>query len=542
MKHDGVSYWSPQGVGVPREVTVGDLLREAREAAPDRVAVIEETSDGTTPCRTWTYAELLEEAERAAVSLLSRFDPGDKVAVWAPNTGTWIVLQQALALAGLVSVPLNPAYRERELVYALNQSGARGLFYSEGHRGFDMESMVQQLRAECPDLQDTCCLRDWSDFVDGAQDDVALPEVAPRDPLAILYTSGTTGQPKGAYLHHMGVVNQAHLVTQRAGLSDGGVWVNAMPLYHMAGCGVTSLGVISQYGTHVVMPEFDPGEMLRIFEVHGGTHSLLVPTMLIALLEHPDLGRRRLDSIETIMSGASAVPADLVRRTTTTLNCRFSILFGQAETHGVITQTGVGDSAEDQSSTIGQPLPWIEVRVADVDTGAVVPTGDHGEICCRGYQNMLEYYRMPEATAATIDEDGWLHTGDLGAMDDRGFLQITGRLKEMIIRGGLNIYPREIEDVLFAHPAVAEVAVVGIPDERWGEQVAAVIRLTDGAEPPAPQDLKEFCAARMARFKAPASWFFVDGYPLTPTGKVQKFALTDLIASGQLSSSVREPA
>lgn len=536
-----MSHWATQDCGAPREVTVGELLREASDQAPARVALVEAAPAGS-PSRTWTYRDLLTQAEQAARALAARFEPGDRVAIWAPNTGTWMVLQQALSLAGLVSVPLNPAYRERELVYALTQSGARGLFHADNHRGFDMAGLVPRVSAQCPDVAEVVSLEDWDNFVASGDPVRDLPRVRPQDPLAILYTSGTTGQPKGALLHHMGVVNQAHLVAQRAGLATGGVWINAMPLYHMAGGGVTALGVISMQGTQVIMPEFDAGEMLRLFEAHRGTHALLVPTMLISLLEHPDLRRRDLTSVETILSGAATVPAELVKRTTSTLNCRFSILFGQAETHGVISQTTVDDSPEDQSLTIGRPLPWLEVKIADPETGATLPLGAAGEICCRGYQNMLEYFRMPEATAATIDGDGWLHSGDLGAMDERGYLRIAGRLKEMIIRGGLNIYPREIEDVLFGHPQIADVAVIGVPDDRWGEQVAAVVRVHDGFGRPTLDSLKEYCTDRMARHKAPTQWYFVDHFPLTPTGKIQKFALTSMVAAGDLRAHVIEPS
>jgi fatty-acyl-CoA synthase len=358
------------------------------------------------------------------------------------------------------------------------------------------------------------------------------------DPLQVQYTSGTTGFPKGALLHHKGLVNEATFVAERAGMANGGVYVNAMPMYHIGGGAVTSFGAVAMHGTFVILPGFDAGLLLETFETYRGTHTLVVPTMLIAMLDHPDRVTRDLSSLQTIMSGAAAVPAALVHRTIDLLGCQFSILFGQTEMHGVISQTRVTDAPQDQADTVGQPLPRLEVKIADVATGKIVPLGEQGEICCRGYQNMLAYFDMPEATAATIDAAGWLHMGDLGTMDDRGFIKVTGRLKDMIVRGGMNIYPREIEEFLHTHPAVAEAAVVGVPDEVWGEQIAAVIRLAPGlatAGRPTADEMRAFCRAQMSAHKTPRYWSFIDAMPATPTGKIQKFVLRDQLAQGDLS-------
>jgi len=379
---------------------------------------------------------------------------------------------------------------------------------------------------------------EWHQFLQSGDPDQQLPTVSPLDPIQIQYTSGTTGFPKGALLHHKGLVNEAHFVALRAGMSDGGVNINAMPMYHIGGGAVTSFGTLSMHGTFVIMPGFDAGLMLELFQAYRGTHSLVVPTMLVALLDHPDREARDLSSLQTIMSGASAVPAALVHRTIELLGCGFSILFGQTEMHGVISQTGVTDSSSDQSETVGRPLEQLEVKIADDITGIPVPVGQQGEICCRGYQNMLGYYKMPEATASTIDADGWLHMGDIGTMDERGYLRVTGRLKDMIIRGGLNIYPREIEELLFTHPAVADAAVVGVPDERWGEQVVAVVELRGDAPATTADELYQFCRDRMSAHKAPAQWVFVDRMPTTPTGKIQKFVLREQLASGELSEGL----
>jgi len=306
-------------------------------------------------------------------------------------------------------------------------------------------------------------------------------------------------------------------------------------MYHIGGGAVTELATISWHGTYVVMPNFDPGLTLELFETYRGTHALMVPTMLIAVLDHPDFQTRDKSSFKTVMSGAAAVAEQLVRRVTEQIGCQFSILFGQTEMHGVISQTRVNDSPEDQAATVGQPLPELEVKIVNPDTGEIVGIGEQGEICCRGYQNMLGYYEMPEATADTIDSDGWLHMGDIGTMDDRGFLRVTGRVKDMIIRGGLNLYPREIEDLLFDHPAIAEAAIVGIPDEKWGEQVGAVVRLREGVDRPDPAELRAWCRERISAHKTPTHWFFVESYPMTPSGKIQKFVLREQIENGELT-------
>jgi fatty-acyl-CoA synthase len=315
-----------------------------------------------------------------------------------------------------------------------------------------------------------------------------------------------------------------------------------MPMYHIGGGAVTEFGTLAMHGTYVVVPAFDPGLVLELFETYRGTHSLMVPTMLIAVLEHPDCATRDMSSTQTMMSGASAVPEALVHRVMERFGCRFSILFGQTEMHGVISQTRITDAPEDQAATVGQPLPELEVKIADPFTGDVMPIGEQGEICCRGYQNMLAYYELPHETAATIDAEGWLHMGDLGTMDDRGYLKVTGRLKDMIIRGGINIYPREIEDLLFSHEEIAEVAVIGVADERWGEQVAAVVRAKNPAAPPEPDALRAWCRERIAAHKVPTFWFFTQNYPMTPSGKVQKFVLRDQIDGGQLRPSAAPAA
>ena len=526
------SSW-PAEPGEIRDLTVCEAIRHAAATVPDRVALVDCVPDPAAR-RQWTYAEFLADAERAARALLGRFAPGDRIAVWAPNSADWVVLQQGAALAGMVLVALNPAYRAGELEFVLRQSGAVALFCVDTYRGFAMRDLAEELRPTLPALREVCSFAEWDAYLDSGEEATSLPEVRPGDVLQIQYTSGTTGFPKGAMLHHRGLVNEATFVAERAGMGDGGVYVHARPMYHIGGGAVTSFGAWAKRGTFVILPGFDPGHVLEAFETYRGTHSLLVPTMLISVLDHPDRPRRDLSSIRTVLSGAAAVPAALVRRTTETLGCGVSILFGQTETHGVISQTRVTDEPDDQADTVGQPLPQLEVRIADPVTAETVPVGERGEICCRGYQNMIGYYGLPDETAATIDRDGWLHLGDIGTMDERGYLKVTGRIKDMIVRGGMNLYPAEIEGVLIAHPAVETAAVIGVPDETWGEQVGAVLRLRPEHPRPSVDELTELVRTQLARHKAPVFWAFRDELPMTPSGKIQKFVLRDDVIAGDL--------
>jgi fatty-acyl-CoA synthase len=526
------SHW-PAQPGDVRDVTVCDLLRSAAEAVPDRLALVDCVPD-TAARRQWTYREFLDDAERAARALLRHFRPGDRVAIWAPNSAEWIIAQQAISLAGLVLVALNPAYRAREVSFVLKQSRAAGVLVVDEYRGFDLRAMIEKVRPDLPDLKQVISFSDWGDLLAGAEPGVELPVVAPDDLVQVQYTSGTTGFPKGAMLHHLGLVNEATFVAERAGMSEGGTYVNAMPMYHIGGGAVTSFGAWAKRGTFVILPGFDPGLLLEAIETYRGTHTLVVPTMLIALLDHPDSRTRDLSSIQTILSGAASVPAWLVHKTVDRLGCQFSILFGQTEAHGVISQTRVTDSAVDQSETVGQPLPRLEVKIADALTGEPVPIGHDGEICVRGYQTMRGYYDLPVETALTVDADGWLHMGDIGSMDERGYLRVSGRVKDMIIRGGVNLYPAEIEGALGDHPAVESAAVIGLPDEAWGEQVAAVVRLRPGVDRPSVEELTDYLKHEIAAHKVPVYWAFVDDLPMTPTGKIQKFVLRDRATAGDL--------
>jgi fatty-acyl-CoA synthase len=514
------------------EMSIGELVDRVAADHPDRAALVFATP-GEEP-RRWTYRELVDDSVLVARALLRRFSPGDHVAVWAPNCAEWILLQHGAARAGVVLVTVNPAYVGRELAHVLRLSRAVGLFLAPSFRGTDLTAVLDEVRADLPDLRDVVPLDTWEEFVGSgaaSSTDGALPTPAPGDAAMIQFTSGTTAAAKSVLLSHRGIVNSARLVAERAGFSDGVVSVNAMPLFHIGGCGTIALGTLCHAGTQVLAPGFVPGHILELLETHRATVTLAVPTMLIALLEHPDRVTRDLTSLETVMTGGASVPAELVRRVTSTLGVLFTITFGQTETSGPAVQTSIHDSERDQAETIGRPLPGMEARIADIVTGDVVPCGTTGEIQMRGPLVMLGYYGQPDETARTVDVEGWLHTGDLGTMDERGFLTITGRSKDLINRGGEKIGPREIEDVLFGHPAVSDVAVIGLPDERYGERVAAVIRLRDNAPPPTETELVELCTRELARYKVPVEWHIVTEFPQTPSGKIQKFKLREEFSS-----------
>jgi acyl-CoA synthetase (AMP-forming)/AMP-acid ligase II len=526
MRSLSTAEWTAERSRPVLDITVGDLLREAAAKDPDGVALMEGVPDADAR-RWWTYGGLLEEAEEAARALLARFAPGERVAIWAPNIPEWVILELAAALAGITVVTVNPALRAEELRHVLGQSRADGIFLVPEYRGTAMAEMLDALRGELPALREAVSFEDWDEFCAGGAPAIRLPVVDPGDPAQIQYTSGTTGRPKGAVLHHRGIVNNARLVyVDRLGLGPGLVQLSPMPLFHTAGCAMAVLGTIACVGTLVLPPYFDPGLVLELVEAERAQCLLGVPTMLIAYVDHPRFAETDVSSVRCVITGGAVVPPALVRRVEAQLGARLSIVFAQTESSPVITQTALDDSDEDRATSLGRPLAQTDVKIADVTTGATVAPGVVGEICTRGYHVMTGYYDQPDATAAAIDADGWLHTGDLGSMDARGYCRIGGRLKDMIIRGGENIYPREIEQVLFDHEDVADVAVLGVPDETWGEQVAAFIRPAEGRTPD-PDALFAYCRDRLAPFKTPRYWTIVDAFPLTPSGKVQKYVLRE---------------
>ncbi len=513
------------------DTTAGALLIDAATAAPSAVAVVEVGEDRAR--RECTYVELLDAATRTAASLLTQYEPGDRVAIWAPSTLNWEIFQFGAALAGLVVVTVNPSYRSTELAYVLRQSGCKGIALVEEFHGVKLKEVLAGVRASLPELHYEHDLGSWSP--PGFAEPPQLPVVEPLSGALILYTSGTTGSPKGALLSHRSMVNNARLFARRFGLKRDSVWLDPLPMFHLTGCGFAAMGAMWTQSTHVLFP-FEPGLALHLIESERANFMPAVPTMLLAMLEHPDFDSTDLSSLDVIMSGGTTVPQEVVRLVESRFGAQFGVVFGQTEVSGVICQSFPDDSDADKTERVGQPLEHTELKVVDGQEN-VLPCGQTGQIQVRGFGVMLRYFNAPEQTAEAITADGWLRTGDLGAMDDRGYVQVVGRLKDVIIRGGENIYPREIEDRLHEHPDVADVAVVGVPDERWGEQVAAFVRFTEKAEV-ASEELKTFLRADLSPFKIPRIWVRVDQLPTTPSGKVRKFLLRDKFEAGQYDTQL----
>lgn len=518
-----LSHW-PADTSVPvLQASIGEALRRATDAFGSRTALVEGV-DGDP--RRWTYAALLSEAEQVARALLARFRPGEHVAIWAANCPEWVLAEFGAALAGLTLVTVNPAFLPQEVAYVLGQSRASGILVQPSYRGRDLLAVAEQARAHLPALREVIALDHWEAFRASGDPHTQLPQVDPLDIAQIQYTSGTTGFPKGARLTHRGLVNNARFFARALGAGEDDVWVNPMPMFHTAGCGLMTLGALQTGAVHVLPPGFDPAVMLALFERERGTLMLSVPTMLIRMLDHPDARTRDVSSWRISALGGAPVPPELVRRAACEFGIKVTIGFGQTEASPYITHTVPDDPNPDWVATVGRPFPQTEVKVVHPLTGETLPLGEVGEICARGCGMMAGYFDNDEATAAALDDDGWLHTGDLGCMDADGYCRIQGRLKDMIIRGGENIYPREIEDVLFTHPAVASVSVVGLPDREWGEQVAAFIQARPGARLD-EGELSAYCRARLAPFKVPRIWRFVEQFPQTASGKIQKFALRE---------------
>lgn len=510
--------------------TIGDLVRRGAERVPDRTALIVPASIDGCPEQRWTYRELLEETHRSARALLKRFSPGDHVATWAGSGSEVLFLHLGAAVAGIVLVTLNPAVREAELEYLLSQSGARGIFLDRQFRGTSHEEIIGRLRSRLPQLEEVVFIDEWDAYVADTGPATA-PVVAPDAVAMILFTSGTTGKPKGAILLHEGLVNNARLSTQRLELQEGSVWLNVLPLFHVGGSVTMTLGCISNLGTQVLLPAFSAEGMLDALQNYRVNLTMAVPTMLTAVLEAPGFGSADLSFLEVVVTGGTVVAPGLVKEVNAGFGAEVMVLFGQTEAGGCMCLTHRGDDMERITNSVGAPLPLSETRIVSTDRKQVLSAGEMGEICVRTRCAMREYFRMPEKTREALDADGWLYTGDLGVMRRDGYLQVTGRLKDMIIRGGENIYPREIEDALAGHSAVSQSAVFGLPDTKWGEQVAAAVVLRPGADADAGV-LEAFLTQRLARHKVPRIWSFEEQLPVNASGKVQKFVLRDRLLSG----------
>ena len=525
-------------------LTAGDVLRRAASQVPDRIALIETMPAGMespvgacSSDRQWTYAEMMADALSCAHFLLERFRPGERICLWAPNVPEWIFVQYGAALAGLVVVTANPALRSEELRHVLAQSGAVGLLHVEAFRGYDMNGTAQKLRGEVRELVSMMNLS--AQFARYHPSAIDLPVVSPDDAAQIQFTSGTTGRPKGAMLRHVGLVTNAALVAARTGQCDD-IIVTPMPLFHTAGSVLSVLGASTTRSTLVLPTMFVPDLMLDAVEKHGAGVMSGVPTMLAAMVEAQLQRPRDLSSLHVVLSGGAPVPPVLSNRVERAFGCPLVTVYGQTELSPIVCATSPDDPPEARAETSGLPLPLAELRIADPVDGHTLPDGDAGEIRVRGYQTMIGYVNDPAATAAAFDEEGWLRTGDLGYIDSDGRVRINGRLSDMIIRGGENVYPAEIESVLLLHPAVAGCAVFGLPDSRWGEIVAAAIILR--AEQPRPDvdALRTYCRSALAPHKTPLKWFVTDELPLTASGKVQKYVLQEKAGNGSLAGFERE--
>lgn len=520
--------------------TVNSLLAERAAQYPERVALIGASHDDHAEVR-MTYADLHHEARCVATAIRGLAKPGEYVAVWAPNVVEWVLLQHGAALAGVVLVALNPVLREPELAYAVDHSHCVALIHADESRGYDMRSVVAAVASARPSLR-VVSIADRSAWRASEPDDAELAN-APRDPdlpVMLQYTSGTTGLPKGVLLRHRSLVNVARLTMEFTSVPDGAVTLNPLPMFHTAACVVGTLGPLWVGGTEILVEQFSAAPVLETMRREGVDLLFYVPTVLGALLEEQQRSERMAPRLRVVLGGASNVSRLMIEAAESTFGAVVLNLFGQTELAPVLTATRPSDGRRDLLSTIGHPLPQVDVKIADPVTGAVLPLGATGEICARGYQQFVEYLHDPAATAQATDPEGFVRTGDLGSMDERGYLRLAGRLKDLVIRGGENIAPAEIESVLAEHPDVLESAVFGLPDRHWGEVVAAAVRLRQGRGD--VDSLIDHCRERLAPFKLPARWFVVGSdLPVTPTGKVQKFKLPGLVGTIALTEVFPTP-
>jgi fatty-acyl-CoA synthase len=531
-------------VSAPSDVP---LLGETIGQCLDRVTHAFGTHEAVVSCHQnirYTYSQLHSEVERVARALLALgIERGDRVGIWSPNRAEWLITQYAVAKAGGILVNVNPAYRLRELEYALRQSEVSVLIAARRFRNADYVSMLRELKADrLPSLRTLVYLGEgiepdasnWHDLC-ALGDTVELARLREReaelqfdDPVNIQYTSGTTGAPKGATLSHHNILNNGFFIGERVRYTADDRICLPVPFYHCFGCVLGSLAALS-HGSALVLPaeSFDAESCLRAVQEERCTSLYGVPTMFIAQLDHPSFPSYRLDTLRTgIMAGAPC-PVAVMRQVIDRMSMpEVTIAYGMTETSPVSFQSVVDDPLEARVSTIGTIHPHLESKIVDPQTGATVPRGEPGELCTRGYAVMLGYWNDPGATAAAIDAARWMHTGDLAVMREDGYVNIVGRLKDMIIRGGENIYPREIEEFLHLHPKISEVQVIGVPDLKYGEEVCVWIRLREGHSS-TPEEIREFCRGQIATYKIPRYVHFISEFPMTVTGKVQKFRMRE---------------
>jgi fatty-acyl-CoA synthase len=529
--------------------TIGDNLVRTVLRVPDVEAMVDVPSG-----RRWTYSEFDADVTALALGLMARgIEAGERVGIWSPNCPEWTLLQYATAKVGAVLVNVNPAYRSHELAYVLQQSGMRMLVSTVSHKTSDYRAMIDEVRSQCSDLREVVYIGEesWQGLAgaggrtaagDGlgrrGVDELAGPaelagldalrvrmaSLSPDDAINIQYTSGTTGFPKGATLSHHNILNNGFFVGELVGYTEHDRICLPVPFYHCFGMVMGNLAATSHGACMVIpAPTFDPVATLKAVEQERCTSLYGVPTMFIAELATESFGDFDLSSLRTgIMAGAPC-PVEVMKRVVSEMNMsEVAICYGMTETSPVSTMTRVDDTLALRTETVGRAMPHVEVKVVDAVTSRTVARGEPGELCTRGYSVMLGYWNEPDKTAEAIDSARWMHTGDLATMDDGGYLSIVGRIKDMVIRGGENVYPREIEEFLYSHPDITDVQVIGVPDPRYGEELMAWVVMRGGAEPLTAAGVRAFCEGRLAHYKVPRYVHVVDGFPMTVTGKIRK--------------------
>src|SRR5258708_862255 len=512
--------------------TIGDSVGRDVERFADNEAVV-------VPHQGYraTYAQLWEQVGQVARGLIARgVTRGDRVGIWAPNRSEWVLMQYATARIGAVLVNINPAYRTSELAYALRQSRTGLLVLARQFRGSDYAGMLGEVRGECPDLREALILEEgWEALLRDAAS-VSAEQLAAReaelqfdDPINSQYPSGTTGFPKGATLSHHNILNNGYFIGEALRYSERDRVCIPVPFYHCFGMVLGNLACTTHGATMVIPGEsYDPVAVLETVQSERCTSLYGVPTMFIGELDHPRFAEFDLSTLRTGIMAGSPCPVEVMKRVQSQMGMHeVTICYGMTETSPVSTQSALDDPLDRRVATVGRAHPHVEVKIVDPESGRVVPRDTPGELCTRGYSVMLGYWDNPEATAEAIDAAHWMHTGDLATMDAEGYVNIVGRIKDMIIRGGENIYPREIEEFLYTHAAVADVQVIGVPSERYGEEVMAWVQLRERAGA-TEDELIAFCTGKIARYKIPRFWKFVDSFPLTVTGKVQKYRMREM--------------
>ncbi len=519
--------------------TIGASFEATVAAHPDREALVEVATG-----RRWTWSELDRDVDALAIGLArAGITKGDRVGIWSPNCAEWTLVQYATAKLGAILVNVNPAYRTHELSYALRQSGTRLLVSATEFKTSDYRAMVDEVRGDVPTLEQVWFLGspEWTDH--NVHDpgvtlaellDYPLSDLRPDDPINIQYTSGTTGYPKGATLSHRNILNNGYFTTELIGFTHEDRLCIPVPFYHCFGMVMGNLGCTTHGATMVIpAPGFDPEITLRTIAEERCTAVYGVPTMFIAMQNHPTFADHDLSSLRTGIMAGSVCPVEVMKRCVNDMHMpEVGIAYGMTETSPVSCQTRVDDDLERRTASIGRVGPHLEIKIVDPATGETVPRGAPGEFCTRGYSVMLGYWPLhdsgaAEKTAEAIDADGWMHTGDLAEMREDGYCTIVGRIKDMVIRGGENVYPREIEEFLYQHPDVEDVQVIGVPDEKYGEELCAWIKLKAGAEPLDADAVRAFCQGRLSHYKIPRYVMVVDDFPMTVTGKIRKVQMRE---------------